>query len=265
MVTPTEGRDIPTPTGAVAEYERALIAERLRRGRLQRFQAGTLLPWTRPPYGYAVDPEEPRALRGVRPDPGAAALVAELFALYLEPGQSVAGVAKHFMAVHAPTPGGGARWNTASVRKILTNPVYIGAVYAGRTRVRPVERCRSALASVGCRATSAMVTAPEEWLLVGQVPALVTPDVFARVQGKLATNRQRARRHNTAPPYLLRALVSCGHCRSACVGRTRHQYSYYDCAGKAHPVRSSRDQLVPRGLAQRATWTRRSGPTCARC
>jgi len=37
--------------GAVAEYERTLITERMRRGRLRRLKAGTLLPWTRPPYG----------------------------------------------------------------------------------------------------------------------------------------------------------------------------------------------------------------------
>lgn len=34
--------------GAVAEYERSLIAERLRRGRRHKYQAGTLLPWTTP-------------------------------------------------------------------------------------------------------------------------------------------------------------------------------------------------------------------------
>src|SRR5260370_36469449 len=38
--------------GAVAEYERNLIADRMRRGRLQKYRAGTLLPWGPPPYGY---------------------------------------------------------------------------------------------------------------------------------------------------------------------------------------------------------------------
>src|SRR6266536_1919472 len=33
--------------GAVAENERTLIAERMRRGRQARLRAGTLLPWTR--------------------------------------------------------------------------------------------------------------------------------------------------------------------------------------------------------------------------
>jgi site-specific DNA recombinase len=49
--------------GAVAswaEYERTLIAERLRRGRLHQVQAGVLLPWTVPPYGYRLGLEHPR-------------------------------------------------------------------------------------------------------------------------------------------------------------------------------------------------------------
>lgn len=34
--------------GAVAEYERTLIVERMRRGRLRQLRAGTMLPWSRP-------------------------------------------------------------------------------------------------------------------------------------------------------------------------------------------------------------------------
>src|SRR3712207_8987033 len=34
---------------AVAEYERTLIAERMRRGRLAKLRAGALLPWTYAP------------------------------------------------------------------------------------------------------------------------------------------------------------------------------------------------------------------------
>src|SRR5947209_6337422 len=35
--------------GAVAEYERNLIADHMRRGCLQKYHAGTLLPWDRRP------------------------------------------------------------------------------------------------------------------------------------------------------------------------------------------------------------------------
>ena len=34
---------------AVAEYERTLVTERMRRGRYAKYRAGTLLPWTRAP------------------------------------------------------------------------------------------------------------------------------------------------------------------------------------------------------------------------
>ena len=37
--------------GAVAECERTLIADRMRRGRIAKLRSGQLLPWTRLPYG----------------------------------------------------------------------------------------------------------------------------------------------------------------------------------------------------------------------
>ena len=46
------------------------------------------------------------------------------------------------------------------------------------------------------------------------------PEVFDRVQEKLAQNQQCARRHNTHYQYLLRAFVSCGVCRLGTTART---------------------------------------------
>jgi site-specific DNA recombinase len=45
--------------GAVAEYERTVIADRTRRGRLAALQAGHSLPWSGPPYGYRVASQAP--------------------------------------------------------------------------------------------------------------------------------------------------------------------------------------------------------------
>jgi site-specific DNA recombinase len=58
--------------GAVAEYERTLIAERMRRGRQRQFQAGKMLPWTRAPYGYRMATDRPRDPSGVYQDPAEA-------------------------------------------------------------------------------------------------------------------------------------------------------------------------------------------------
>ena len=108
--------------GAVAEYERTLLSERMRRGRLAKYKAGLLLPWTHTPYGLRVDPDRPRDPSGVRPDEAKAAVVAEIFAAYLGPGASLFGVSRHLREMGVPAPRGGKAWSTATLRGILTNP-----------------------------------------------------------------------------------------------------------------------------------------------
>ncbi len=228
--------------GAVAEYERTLIAERMRRGRLVKLQAGLLLPWTRPPYGYRLHPDRPRDPSGVTVDPAEAAVVAEVFALYLQPDMSLAGLAKTLQQRGVPTPSGAWHWSTPTIRGILRNPTYTGQVYAQRTRYRPPQIRRSATHALGRPHGTATPLPPERWLAVGPVPAIVDHARFDQVQAKLAQNRSFARRNNTAHQYLVRALVSCGHCLLACTARTVNgRHPYYVCNGKNQAVHSHRE------------------------
>lgn len=178
--------------GAVAEYERTLIAERMRRGRLAKLRAGTLLPWTRAPYGYRLSPDRPRDPRGVTLDPAEAAVVAELFAMYREPGVSLMRLAMHLDARGLPTPLGAPQWSCATVRGILRNPTYTGQVHAQRSQYRPPTHRRSATHPIGRPHGTAVPQPTECWLLVGQVPAMVSQAQFDEVQAKLATNRSFA-------------------------------------------------------------------------
>jgi len=223
--------------GAVAEYERSLIAERMRRGRLRKLQAGLLLPWTRPPYGFCVDPERPRDPAGVRQDGAEAAVVATLFALYAEERCSLFSLARKLQRDAVVPPRAGRRWNVTTVRQILTNPVYTGQIYAGRIQ----EAC-----GTGATATTRRLRPREDWIAVAPVPAMVTQEQFDRVQDKLAQNQQFARRNNTAHAYLLRALVSCGVCALSCSGRCPSPgYRYYQCRGKLTALHSHRDTICP--------------------
>ena len=232
--------------GAVAEYERTLIAERMRRGRLAKLRSGGLLPWTYAAYGYRTSPDRPRDPRGVTLDPAEAAVVAELFALYREPGTSLMRLAVHLDARGVPTPSGRPRWSSPTVRGILRNPTYTGQVYAQRTQYRAPTHRRSATHPIGRPHGTAVSQPADSWLLVGQVPAVVSQAHFDEVQTKLATNRSFARRNNTAHPYLLRALVSCGHCGLACTARAINKRNlYYLCNGKGHSTYSHRATCCP--------------------
>jgi len=232
--------------GAVAEYERSLIAERMRRGRRMKMEAGLLLPWTTPPFGYRMHPDRPRDPSGVWIEPAEAATVADMFGWYAEEGRSLFGLAKRLQECGVCTPRGRRRWNDSTIRGILTNPTYTGTVYIGRSRYRLARIRRSAVQPLGRPANSYDRTPQAEWTPVATIPAIVGQDLFDRVQAKLTRNRSFAPRNNTKHPYLLRALVSCGLCHLSCVGRwegaARKGYAYYTCKGKGHALNSGRDE-----------------------
>jgi site-specific DNA recombinase len=225
--------------GAVAEYERTLITDRMRRGRLMKYRAGKLLPWGRPPYGYRVNPGHPRDPDGVRLDEAEAAVVAQMFDWYLEPDVTLYHVARRLTDLELLTPAGKSRWSVSTVRGILTNDAYTGVAYAHRLRVVPSNRRLSALRPIG-KGESAVERPKEEWIPI-PVPTMVTRDVFDQVQAKLSLNQQKASRNNKAHQYLLRGLVSCGICRLSAHARTLHsdRYHYYVCAGHTNALRTA--------------------------
>ena len=232
--------------GAVAEYERTLIAERMRRGRQMKLQAGGLLPWTFPPYGYRVDPERPRDPAGVHVEPAEAAMVQDLFSQYADTNTSLFGLAKRLQSLGVVSPQGHWRWNPATLRGLLTNPAYTGQVYSGRTRSQAPQIRRSATHPIGTPTATARRLPRDAWVLVATIPAMVSVELFERVQAKLAQNQQFARRNNNRHEYLLRALVSCGVCQCSCLCRTiRPPYDYYICRAKGHPVQVCREARCP--------------------
>jgi site-specific DNA recombinase len=244
--------------GAVAEYERTLIAERMRRGRQQKLRAGTMSPCAHPPYGYRSDPDHPRNPQNWRLEETEAAHVAFLFDSYLEVGQSLSGVAKQLTRLGIKTPAGGKTWHPSSLRQLLTNPTYTGTLYANREHVTVARQRRSPLQPVGHRESS-VPTPPTDWIEVCQVPRMVSQERFAQVQAKLRENASLASRNNTAHPYLLKSLVSCGLCRGACVGVTRGTHSYYLCHGKWHPIHTHqeercRSRYIPVGQLDELVW-----------
>ena len=246
--------------GAVAEYERTLIAERMRRGRQARLRSGQLLPWTRAPYGYRLHPERPRDPAAVQVDPVAAAVVQDLFTAYAAGGVTLHGLAAQLTARRVPTPTGKPIWRPTTIRGLLTNPAYKGQAASGRLRTAPARRRKSALEPIG-KGVSTRVHPSQEWITV-PVPTLVTAEQFDLVQRRLAANQRSARR-STTHPYLLRGLVSCGVCRLACTGVARTatdtRYHYYRCLGKQARVASGRvrccpARFIPAGQLDELVW-----------
>jgi site-specific DNA recombinase len=246
--------------GAVAEYERGLIGDRMRRGRLARLRAGQLLPWTVPLYGYQLDAERPRDPARVRLDPVTSVIVQQIFTWYTEsqPPLTLYQVASRLTEAHIPTPSGRAVWNVATVRGILRNPAYTGTAYSERWQMCPAQQRKSALQPIG-RGESQRPAPPEDWIGVS-VPALISQELFAAAQTRLDYNKKMAARHNNAHQYLLRGLVSCGRCQHTCIARCAHPgYGYYLCrdktdARRASPAERCQTRYAPAAALDELVW-----------
>src|SRR5215210_4500596 len=241
--------------GAVAEYERTLIAERMRRGRLAKLRAGQLLPWMRVPFGYRTDPERPRDPAGLRVEEYEAAIVRQMFAWYLEQGATLGSVARRLVEAGVLTPTGKSSWSRSTIRGILKKPAYVGNTYAHCTYLVPAKARRSPLLPVGAGVTTKR-RPEEEWIPVS-VPEIVEQGTFDLVQEKLSHNRRSASRNNKSHRYLLRTLVSCGACGQGSNARTTWDgRSYYVCRGHGEIVSEQRCRArhAPGGQLEELVW-----------
>ena len=136
--------------GMIAEYERAQIAERCRRGKLHRARAGAVSVLARAPYGYRCVKKSEHADALYEIDESEAPVVREIFRRYVEDGESIAQVARWLSEQEVPTRTGKTGWNNATIWGMLRNPAYAGqAAYGKTTRpARPSGR-RATLASAG--------------------------------------------------------------------------------------------------------------------
>ena len=164
-------------------------------------------------------------------------------------GASLFGVSRHLREMGVPAPRGGKAWSTATLRGILTNPVYTGKVYAGRVRYRPARIRRSATHPIGHPHNSSDPLPEEEWIFIGEVPEVVGQEQFDLVAQKLSKNKSFARRNNKANEHLLRALVSCGECMLASIAVAKtfgknndRKQRYYVCSGKFNKAQSAPEE-----------------------
>src|SRR5215831_14704978 len=135
--------------GMIAEYERAQIAERTRRGRLEKARQGEFMPWAYTCYGYHYLPKRYGGAFQVMIDPVEAAVVRDIYRALVEEQLSCRQITKRLNAAKTPTPTGkNAVWQHATVRNILANRTYTGqARYNYRQPVLPQSRKKEE----GCR------------------------------------------------------------------------------------------------------------------
>jgi site-specific DNA recombinase len=221
--------------GMIAEYERAQIAERCRRGKLHRARAGAVSVMARAPYGYRYVKRSEHTDAFFEIDEAEAPVVRELFRRYVDECESIGAVTRWLTAEGVPTRTGAAGWNKATIWGMLRNPAYAGQAAYGKTHITgdPVRETRQARLR-GQRSTrsSRELVSPQEWKRIA-VPALVTEEQFALAQERLHRNPSP---RNTKRPSLLQGILVCRDCGYAyyrCSTRSKNGIlrEYYRCSG----------------------------------
>ena len=178
-------------------------------------------------YGFVKDPQDRHKLIA---DPDTATIVAEIFALYLQ-GNGCAKIAALLTQRGIPTPSAykAAKnlpstphaskysiahgiWPANTIRKILTNQMYLGHMVQGRERKLSYKSKKTA------------AVPPSEWIIVRNTHApLIDEQTFQTVQTLIA--RRRTIRNPPAPAKTAAAHPFAGRIRCKDCGAAMHKGS----------------------------------------
>jgi len=229
--------------GMVAEYERAKILERSRRGKRHAARGGSVNVLAGAPYGYRyVSKHEGGGAARYEIVEEQARVVRQVFDWVGRDRASIGEVCRRLRQQGHPTSGGKPVWDRTTVWALLRNPAYMGEAAFGKTRVGP-RPARPRPVRGGSeqprRAYGLYDVPPADWISV-PVPRLVDPVLFDAVREQLAENRRRSRQSARGARYLLQGLLVCASCGYAYYGKAislraakgrQREYAYYRCCG----------------------------------
>jgi site-specific DNA recombinase len=224
--------------GMFAEYEKAQLMERYRRGKTYRARSGSVNVLGGAPFGYRYLRKTPECAATYEIIESEAALVVEMFRRYTDEGSSIADLTRWLTSGDTLTRTGKTRWDRSVVWSMLRNPAYAGAAAFGKTQILHESPGLNRRARLEGRSTPRAVKVAdrprEEWITI-PVPALITQATFERAAQRLMDNKRFASRNSKVPSLLqgLSACVSCGYgyYRTSTTTSSGKKIYYYRCLG----------------------------------
>ena len=222
--------------GMIAEYERAQITERSRRGKRYKARQGSPSVLSGAPYGYRYvkrsEGEEARYEILAQE----AAVVRQVFDWYTQDPCSISEIARRLTRQGIRTRTGKRRWDPRVIWGMLRNPAYCGRAAYGKTGTGERKRVTRPLRGPGkfaSRRVRGRERPREEWIEI-PVPALVSAERFEQAREQLEANKRHAARR-TKEPTLLQGMLVCRRCGYAyyrvSTRTTKRKLYYYRCLG----------------------------------
>ncbi len=222
--------------GMIAEYERAQIAERSRRGKRYRAKAGSVSVLSGAPYGYRYIKKTDTSAAYYEVIAEQAEVVRKVFKLFTEDGLSINAIARWLNAHAIATRKGKSKWERSTVWAMLRNPAYKGTACFGKTERAERQKVTRPLRQRGGfspRCNSNRGRPRAEWIEIA-VPVIVREEVFALAHERLEQNKRFSPRR-TIEPTLLQGMLVCNKCGYAfyrtSTRTSKKKIYYYRCLG----------------------------------
>lgn len=196
--------------GIFAEYERALILDRSRRGTIHKAKIGDPAILPKLPYGYRrIKNDRKTVIEIVDTD---ANVIKKIFNLYVHERLSLNGICRKLGEDQIKSPKGNSRWFPATILGILKNRAYTGsAAYGKSEKSEGIEKIRHYKGMRQLKPKNPRKkTSEESWYEIN-VPIIISESDFEIAQEYINKNKKLALR-NTRDPSLLQGLITCGEC-----------------------------------------------------
>jgi site-specific DNA recombinase len=237
--------------GIIAEYEKAKILERTRRGKIHKAKYGFIVGG-RAPYGYKYVPGDKN-----KREPGRYELVAKeakvvrlIFRMLVKDGLSVRAIARE-LTKKGIEPRRGKNWRTSTLHRILRNETYVGVTYYNKNLAIEGGNGNNGNGYRRTKNTSRRLRPKDQWIPI-ELPAslrIIDDKMFRLAQRQLEINSERSPR-NAKHSYLLRGMVRCGSCGSPLYGTPCHGKLYYRCGNRQRTFPKPRECPVGMILAE---------------
>lgn len=225
--------------GVFHEYERVKIYERFRAGKHRKVRSGRLLGYN-PLYGYRYIAKTVERDGYFEINEDEAKVVRLVYHWVGEEGIALREVIRRLHELGIP-PRKGKRptWTKGPIHRMLTDTTYIGMHYYNKSEsVVTKNKKTDASPYRRVKKTSRRVRPKEEWMGV-EVPAIVSQELFDKVQLQLGRNLKYSRR-NKRNDYLLTSLIYCP-CGQRRTGEGVNGHLYYRCTDRLKRFPLSRE------------------------
>jgi site-specific DNA recombinase len=222
--------------GIFHEYERVKITERMRIGKVRKVRENKKLLGYQPKYGYNYFPRiksGPDARDGYFEINKEQAKVVKQVFEWIAAGVSKHEVKRKLFKMGIPPPKGKReQWSGGTLDRMVRDTTYMGDHYYNKSESVPTKNPRNPEQKYRKITKGSRKRRPkEEWFHVS-VPAIISTDLYHKVQVQLEKNKRINTRNNSVNKYLVAGLIECV-CGKARTGDPVSNGSlYYRCTDR---------------------------------